>query len=512
MKFPFKSRLLALATASCMVSTSSADPSWWTMGDDPVIRNAPAANRAVANIGQAKWMAKCALEALARVMPDVADAIEADLVGTGKPIASWDPPVSPDGAEAQFSPLLLGQLKSIAAPFYDHLNQAAPGWVQAELTRNQTLQTGNHYPWTTTEADDDNRAIANIGQLKAVFALDFSRDGETGSAEDMIPDLWEHAVVAADGGAHWTSIGEIDNLNAFTAGASSGVGNPFVTVGMHTGSKIASLIHGKNPLTTMPLYTRQDHHVSPYGEYERNPDFWASGLGSQLTCISPANTTDAVNGRWYLIGATAITKRIVVMVNHSNFYVPNGQEIRFVTMDDTVVSIAVLASMQVGDSDIQLGVLASDLPPAIKPCLIPPADFRDYFPKKLFAVDGVSKGGVLALLLDQEEKGIVGDLSAINRKGVELGLPRDAHASSFHEAAQGGDSGNPGFFIIDGQLMLVMALKNTSGYGFSVFGDNWENFNDVVDQLNSIAGVSGEDYQPKIANLGGFAKFEPGGP
>ncbi len=67
--------LLALA-----IATLAAPPLWWSAGDPPVIApGAPENNHAPANIGQAKHMAKSALDALRPVLPDVADQIEADL-------------------------------------------------------------------------------------------------------------------------------------------------------------------------------------------------------------------------------------------------------------------------------------------------------------------------------------------------------------------------------------------------------------------------------------------------
>ena len=72
----------------------AAPPVWWTGGNPPVIdAGAAANNKGPANIGQAKWMAKSALEALRAVDPATATAVEADLVGLGKPIASWTAPV-----------------------------------------------------------------------------------------------------------------------------------------------------------------------------------------------------------------------------------------------------------------------------------------------------------------------------------------------------------------------------------------------------------------------------------
>lgn len=152
----------------------AAPPAWWTEGDPPVVdAGAEVNNKGPANIGQAKWMAKSALEALGRVDPDGAAAVEADLVGPGKIIPNWNAPVTDEEKAAQHAPLLIGQLKAISAPFYDRLHAAAPDWLANERVLNGTSNVGTHYPWTATVADDSNRSVANIGQLKAVFSLRF---------------------------------------------------------------------------------------------------------------------------------------------------------------------------------------------------------------------------------------------------------------------------------------------------------------------------------------------------
>ncbi len=123
--------------------------------------------------------------------PDVADLISADLVGVGKTIPNWTPPAANTAeAEAQYAPLLVGQLKAIAAPFYTRLNAAAPTWLAAQRQANGTQDAaafGFIYPWTSSSSDDSNKAIASVGQLKAVFALRFEKDADNNN----LADLWE---------------------------------------------------------------------------------------------------------------------------------------------------------------------------------------------------------------------------------------------------------------------------------------------------------------------------------
>src|SRR6476620_9211983 len=87
--------------------TVSASPPIWCSACNPAAIDANAASNehGVANIGQAKWMASRALAALRQILPQTADAIEADLVGEGKPIAAWDAPSTPEQQATQRQPL-----------------------------------------------------------------------------------------------------------------------------------------------------------------------------------------------------------------------------------------------------------------------------------------------------------------------------------------------------------------------------------------------------------------------
>jgi hypothetical protein len=209
------------------MTVSAAPPLWWSEGNPPVV-NASAAsnNHGPANTGQAKWMANRALAALRQILPQTADAIEADLVGDGKPIATWDAPSTPEQQAKQREPLLLGQLKAISAPFYLHLHGVAPQWLAEECGRNNISQSTEGLPWTLEVTDDANRSVTLIGQLKALFSLDFAADYETEEHQDGISDLWEHVVVNANPNDPWTNIGDINSGNTAEAGTGTGVGNP----------------------------------------------------------------------------------------------------------------------------------------------------------------------------------------------------------------------------------------------------------------------------------------------
>ncbi|MEO7339861.1 MAG: hypothetical protein ABI073_03210 [Luteolibacter sp.] len=195
------------------MAVSAAPPAWWSQAAsdglsviDPHVTD-PNPN-GPANIGQAKFMVKRALERLGSADPELSLEISQLLLqpqpnpaGGSFPAVldfSTPQPVPSGWVEKQQAPLLLGQLKAISAPFYQRLHAWFPEWLAAELTLNQTKDLGDpscFYPWSSTVTDDANRSIATIGQLKAVFSLRFETIPGAWLDEDLdgIPDAWERA-------------------------------------------------------------------------------------------------------------------------------------------------------------------------------------------------------------------------------------------------------------------------------------------------------------------------------
>jgi hypothetical protein len=115
------------------------------------------------NTGQLKQMAKQALAELNTVLPG----------GGGAAVESLITSFSVINAERNdFAAINIGQLKSVAKPFYDRL--IAVGYASG-------------YPWSDTDPAKDDYAQANIGQMKNVFSFDVGKDTDT----DGLPDFYE---------------------------------------------------------------------------------------------------------------------------------------------------------------------------------------------------------------------------------------------------------------------------------------------------------------------------------
>jgi N-acetylmuramoyl-L-alanine amidase len=206
------------------LSVSAAPPIWWTTPDDANFRVidpsvADSNPFGPANVGQSKYVAKRAFEALSAAIGDnavvqsqVVAAIEQELykseenspTGVFYPVVPDEP--TPEWLDAQKVPLQIGAMKAMAAPFYRHLSAMNANWVRNQLMANGlTLGSGffqdsdgAYYPWNPADNSSNlkNRAPATIGQLKVVFSLRFEvldtdGDGIVDSADqngDGVPD------------------------------------------------------------------------------------------------------------------------------------------------------------------------------------------------------------------------------------------------------------------------------------------------------------------------------------
>jgi hypothetical protein len=159
--------LSCLLVFTLPVAALPAAPAWWA--SKGVTGGGTASDYAAANQGQLKNMAVKARDYFNETLPGGAGPAINTLVD------AW---AASTGTASDYAALNQGQLKAVARPFYDRL--IALGIIPG-------------YPWTTTTADDQSYAMANLGQLKNVFAFDFSSAAYGGynTDADHLPDAWE---------------------------------------------------------------------------------------------------------------------------------------------------------------------------------------------------------------------------------------------------------------------------------------------------------------------------------
>lgn len=258
---------------------------------------------------------------------------------------------------------------------------------------------------------------------------------------------------------------------------------------------VDDLIEGKSATTALKLFTTQDHTTPTY---VRNGDFWGASLGNALCAISPWNTSGGPTR-----AGVAISDLHIIFAAH--YQIGLGATVRFVLADNTVVSRTLVSRKThpeyTGSStgyahDLTVGLLDSPLPAGVIPVKIPPDDYQDYLP-------GLSSQRSLpALCLDQEEKGLVTDLVGLTARASFSYANRVnwEKRAEFYESKISGDSGNPAFLLVNGELVLLTVWTfGGAGSGTSVLADAAA----IQIMMNQLGG----NRTLARADLSGFTNF-----
>ncbi len=190
------------------------------------------------------------------------------------------------------------------------------------------------------------------------------------------------------------------------------------------------------------------------GRFVANPDFWAKGI--DFSCVSPWNSQEG-----QCRAGTAISARHIVFASH--YAITNGTEITFVGNDGGVVRRRLARCMQVGDSDIMVGLLDADLPPTIRPAYVMPRDCTKH----------IGYGNIIPVVVfDKEEKALVRDIPYFchgpNIRQL-MRKSRDGVRMRFYEDIESGDCGDPAFIVVRNGVILLTMVQYATGLGHSVF-------------------------------------------
>ncbi|GHC07154.1 thrombospondin type 3 repeat-containing protein [Cerasicoccus arenae] len=189
---------LLLLCAVSLLNAGPTYPAWW-LSEGVVASQPPPAlgepgynqatydawmadNYAVANLGQAKNLARAAYNTM--------DAAESGSAGTV--IHDMVTAFSED-AEVNNGALNLGQLKAISAPFYDRMHDEGFSVALAD----GTIIASGGYPWNPATPVSENYALANLGQLKHAFSFNLTNwRPPIGDVDgDGLPDDWEGVII-----------------------------------------------------------------------------------------------------------------------------------------------------------------------------------------------------------------------------------------------------------------------------------------------------------------------------
>lgn len=151
-----------LAIASLSASYGQADPSWWTGQQTQIVDSTkPSSNLSPLNLGQLKYTAFQAKRYFDIYVPG----------GAGPELAALSASLQNKGSD-DFSIANLGQLKSIANPFYSKLASLGYDTRQNLLNRGYPPSWVHATPWDPSTPIEENYLPATLGQLKMTFSFD----------------------------------------------------------------------------------------------------------------------------------------------------------------------------------------------------------------------------------------------------------------------------------------------------------------------------------------------------
>ena len=218
-----------------------------------------------------------------------------------------------------------------------------------------------------------------------------------------------------------------------------------------------------------PWFSTLNHGTFTYVWNASNPII--GGIGYYPTCISVYNSS--AGGKK---GGVLVTPRVVVFANHYNPGFSPSMGILFVTAGNVTVQRTIINGTQIGNSDIWLGLLDSDVPATITPAKIWPENFKEILP----SLSGIQ---IPVFWSDQDKNFITSDLrlDAVVQPDYILPdatapffstiYPTDSQRLVFSEALIEFDSGSPCLAMMpNGDFIAIgTALFGGAGSGPSIW-------------------------------------------
>lgn len=177
---------------------------------------------------------------------------------------------------------------------------------------------------------------------------------------------------------------------------------------------------------------------------------------------------------------TLISPRHFVSANHYSASV--GHVLGFLDASGNRVERRVTAIQSISGTDINVGVLDSDVPDSITYYPLIASTTLQSFLQPFY---GATISTPITVF-DQEGKAIVHNLTNLTNTNVYHSSSTSGLRSGFSEDIASGDSGNPGFIIIDGIPVLLFSHYSAS------YGPNYGNY---LTEINAAMTVLGGGYQ-----------------
>ena len=257
----------------------------------------------------------------------------------------------------------------------------------------------------------------------------------------------------------------------------------------HINNSAIYRLSNKNSNTDKAIYSYQDPYYNGIGQFTRNPSCWISGV-TNISCFSPAQLSGA---SWWQRGGTLITKKHVLFAKHFiTSIISGGTPLVFVDDNNNVIRRNIIAYSN-DITDISVALLDSEIPSNIKIAKVLPTNYTDY-------LDIVSTNNLLCVGLDQEEKALLKIISGLQIYIVSEPIQNiliynldnfvTAYSAynSWSETIIAGDSGNPVFFIIDNELVVLTTWWGSTAGPFIT--NRYNAVNSIIEGLSPNEGYS----------------------
>lgn len=262
----------------------------------------------------------------------------------------------------------------------------------------------------------------------------------------------------------------------------------------HINTNTANRLIGKNSSTDRLVYSSQNPYGGPNnaGIWVRNPNCWLNGV-SNISCFSPAQMSGA---NWWQRGGTLITRKHVLFAKHFvTSILPNGgTPLIFVDENNNAIRRNII---QYGDDtyDIAIALLDSEVPSNIKIAKVLPKNYKDYISSGLPNSDVQDFGlfGLVGVALDQEEKALIKTSSTVSNSLIAFDNFGTSSGSmnpypEWTENIIVGDSGNPVFYIIDNELVVLTTWWTPTSGPFIT--SRYDQVNAIIENLSPGEGYS----------------------
>jgi surface protein len=261
------------------------------------------------------------------------------------------------------------------------------------------------------------------------------------------------------------------------------------TTAHNISSTVDTLLAGKTASSSIRRFSAQNHTTNP-PSYPSNASFWASALN--FSCCSVWNSTGLNT-----MGGTLISPRHILFAAH--YQINTGAIVRFIDSSGNVVNRTMVNKLVHPDykpyyPDIAIGVLDSDVPATVSFAKVLPTNWASYLPNISYAAR------VPIIIVDQEEKALVGDIVSVSNS-LTIAEPVNSQRLAFWESIITGDSGSPGFVVINNELVLVTVLTYGGLFTSGTF------LVPHISAINTMMNTLGGGYQLSTANLTGFPSF-----